>query len=371
MKKIITLLVFTLAVAVAPLRAEEKSLYTPQMFGVAKVKMEVSTNDGEYRFDVRNSRIGVKGNASERMNYAIQIDYNNEGSISILDSWVGYHVEGFAFKLGQQKIQFSTDLDRGPDSSPFSNRSFLAKYITTYYYTSANGSGYDATVKTMSSRDIGARIEYTIPKTTLKLSGGVFNGSGSNNPEWSSTANFVVRADVGGKEGFGAAASCYIGVTPTESYAKVISGAWVDVEQEQKIKMYDLYLRYTKGDLFLEAEYAQRRLDQNEFHLAQAYYVHGTYRFGINNNPIFKYFSPHLRWDAGYNIEYYDYSIGNLFRYTSNRMTYSMNFGLSEKRIKSELRLAYEDYFVKDKPGDISYNKLLQDKFTVEFVAAF
>ncbi|MFI3293031.1 MAG: porin [Rikenellaceae bacterium] len=371
MKKIITLFIFLLAVAVAPLRAEEQNLYTPQMFGVAKVKMELSTNDGEYRFDVRNSRIGVRGNASERMNYAIQIDYNNEGSISILDSWVGYHVEGFAFKLGQQKIQFSTDLDRGPDSSPFSNRSFLSKYITTYYYTEATASGYDVTVKTMSSRDIGARIEYTIPKTTIKLSGGVFNGSGSNNPEWSSTANIVARVDVGAKEGFGAAASCYIGVTPTVSYATFENGAWSDVVMDQKIRMYDAYVRYTKGDLFVEAEYAQRRLNQNEFHLAQAYYIHGTYRFQINDNPIFKYFAPHLRWDAGKNIEYYDYSIGDVFRYSSNRMTYSMNFGLSEKRIKSELRLAYEDYFVTAKPGDISYNKLLQDKFTIEFVAAF
>ncbi|MFI3281898.1 MAG: porin [Rikenellaceae bacterium] len=355
------------------LQAEEKSLYSPELYGVVKVKMELSTNNGEYRFDVRNSRIGVRGNASERMNYAIQIDYNNEGNISILDSWVGYHSEGFAFKLGQQKLQFSNDLDRGPDSSPFSNRSFLAKYLMSYYATTADESGYTSKVSTMSSRDIGAHMEYTIPKTTIKVAAGVFNGSGSNNPEWGRTANFVGRVDVGAKEGLAGSVSCYFGVTPTTSYATYDSNSdsFIDVEKNQKINMYDAYLRYTKDALFIEAEYAQRRLNQDEFHLLQAYYIHGTYRFTINNNPIFKYFSPHLRWDMGDGIEYYDYSIDDIFRYKSNRMTYSMNFGLSEKRIKSELRLAYEDYFVKRKPGDLSYNKLLQDKFTVEFVAAF
>ncbi len=373
MKKFLLLAVA--ALSSTTLRAEETNLYAPQIFGVVKVKMELSTNNGDYRFDVRNSRIGMKGNVSERMNYAIQIDYNNEGSVSILDSWVGYHSNGFEFKLGQQQLRFSTDLDRGPSSSPFSNRSFLAKYLTSYYYTSASdGNLNNPSIKTMSSRDIGAHVAYTIPKTSIKLSSGIFNGSGSNNPEWSNSANVVGRIDIGKKEGLGGAVSCYIGVTPSESYAAFDSSSneWINVSQNQQIKMYDAYLRYTKGELFLEAEYAQRRLSQNEFNLLQAYYIHGTYKFEIKNNPIFKYFAPHLRWDMGKNIEYYDYVAADpLFRYTSNRMTYSMNFGLSEKKIRSEMRLAFEDYFVKKKPKDLASNQLLQDKFTIEFVAAF
>ncbi len=324
MKKFFTFALAALSALCA--HAEEADLYAPEIFGVVKVKMELSTNNGEYRFDVRNSRIGVKGNASERMNYAIQIDYNNEGSISILDSWVGYHSGDFKFKLGQQPLQFSTDLDRGPASNPFSNRSFLSKYITTYFSTSADGDEIVSTVKTMSSRDIGAHIEYKIPSTIIKVSGGVFNGSGSNNPEWGSTANFVGRVDVGGAEGLRGSVSCYIGVTPSESYVIEENGSWVNSAENQKIKMYDAHLIYAKDNLFLEAEYAQRRIYQERLHLLQAYYIHGTYRFAIENNPIFKYFAPHLRWDMGKNVEYYDYSTDGIFNYTSNRMTYALIF---------------------------------------------
>ncbi len=367
---------FTLALAIlslSNLRAEQEEVFTPELFGVVKVKMEASTDNGEYRFDVRNSRIGVKGNASERMNYAIQIDYNNEGNISILDSWVGYHVEGFDIRLGQQQLQFSTDLDRGPSSSPFSNRSFLAKYITTYFKTTASADGMSVSngVSTMSSRDIGVHVGYKIPKTIIKLSGGLFNGSGSNSPEWGSSVNGVARVDIGGSSGLAGAVSYYGGVTPTDSYALYENDSWVNITQDQRIDMFDGYLRYIKGDLFCEAEYAQRRINQAGDHVMQAFYVHATYRIGVNDNPIFKYIAPHLRWDMGKNVEYYDNVTGDIFHYNAKRMTYAVNFGLSEKRIRSELRLAYEDYFLKEKPADFGVNKLLHDKFTIELVAAF
>lgn len=347
--------------------------YTPELYGVVKVKMEMSTDNGLYRFDVRNSRIGIKGNASERMKYAIQIDYNDEGSVSILDSWVGYSASGFEFKLGQQQHHFSVDTDRGPSSNPFSNRSFLAKYLTSYFGTTSNGTSYDSYVKTIGSRDIGAYMSYSIPNTIIKLSAGLFNGTGANNPEWSQNNNFIARLDIGGKEGLYGGVSWYTGQTKTTSEATLGSdGIYVDTPIKQLVDMYDGYIAYSKNDLFLEAEYAQRRIDNNgELYLLQAGYLHATYRIAIKNSEIFKYFSPHLRWDMGDNVDYYDYVTESIDRYTASRMTYSLNFGLSEKRIHSELRLAFEDYFVRDNPADFAENMLLHDKFTIEFVAAF
>lgn len=372
-QKIVLALAFTTIISSSIAEeSKDSNFYAPQLFGVAKVKMELSTDGGLYRFDVRNSRIGIMGNASERMNYAIQIDYNNEGKVSILDSWVGYHSGGLVFKLGQQQINFSNDLSRGPSSSPFSNRSFLSKYITTYFGTEVDGGVPENYVSTMGSRDIGATIGYKIPNSIIKLSGGLFNGSGANNPEWGDHVNFVGRLDLGGKEGLCGAVSCYVGKTPTVVTAVGNStSGWYEDDVDQKIQMYDAYVGYNKGNIFVEAEYAQRRIQQEGLHLMQAYYIHGSYHFSIKNSPIFKYFAPHLRWDRGANVEYLDAVTDDIFHYTSNRMTYSMNFGLSEKRIRSELRLAFEDYFVEEKPVDYSENMLLHDKFTVEFVAAF
>ncbi len=113
--------------------------YVPQVDGAVKVKLETDLYGGEYRFNVRNSRFGVRGNVSRNMTYRIQVDFNNEGKVSVLDSYVGYTAGGFGVQLGQQQYHFSTDLDRGPTTNMFANRSFLAKYLTGYYGSELSG----------------------------------------------------------------------------------------------------------------------------------------------------------------------------------------------------------------------------------------
>lgn len=110
---------------------EETISYRPEIFGAVKAKFETSLYDGSHRFNVRNSRMGVRGFASPNFKYAIQIDFSNEGKLSVLDSYVTYFSGGLEVTIGQQQYRFSTDLDRGPNSTIFSNRSFLSKYLTT------------------------------------------------------------------------------------------------------------------------------------------------------------------------------------------------------------------------------------------------
>ena len=98
----------------ASTKNESEVSYVPRVDGAVKAKLEVSLNDGEYRFNVRNTRFGVSGNVSRNMFYRIQVDFNNEGKLSILDSYAGYRTGGLDIRLGQQQYHFSTDLDRGP-----------------------------------------------------------------------------------------------------------------------------------------------------------------------------------------------------------------------------------------------------------------
>ena len=74
----------------------------PKIDGAIKAKMEIDLNRGEYRFNVRNSRFGVKGNVSRNMSYRLQVDFSNEGKVSILDSYVAYKIHGFEAIIGQQ-----------------------------------------------------------------------------------------------------------------------------------------------------------------------------------------------------------------------------------------------------------------------------
>lgn len=353
-------------------RETPKVDYTPQVFGAVKAKFELSTSNGEQRFNVRNSRIGVKGAVSNRMRYAVQIDFNNEGKISILDSYATYTVGGFELSLGQQQYKFSTDLDRGPSSNMFSNRSFIAKYLTTYIGSDVSDGKESYYVKNIGSRDIGALISYDFPKDLpLKLSVGAFNGSGANNPEWSRTMNFVAKLTIGARSGFGGAISYYGGNTPVLTKVEQGADGLKNVDFEQDINMWGGELHYVGRKFLIEAEYAQRRLQNDGLEMLHAAHVQGYYRFTLPSNQFADHVSPHLRWDMGRGIDFMNTQTKMQEKFNSNRITASVNIGLSEKIFRSEIRFGYEKFFVDDYASDFHVNPMLHDKMTIEFIASF
>ncbi len=351
-KNLLLTLLISLFLASGTAVAQESSSVslTPVIFGSVRAKYEQSTEADLHRFNVRNSRLGVKGFTSENMRYAMQIDFNNEGKVSILDSYVAYVAGNFELSLGQQQYHFNADLDRGPSSSLFSNRSFLSKYLTTYYDPGAND------VSTIGSRDIGALATYKFStEVPIAITAGLMNGSGANNPEWSNTVNYVGRVAVGGKSGLQVAASYYHGYTPLA----------------QKIEMYGAELRYAKDDFLVEAAFAERKLEQDGTQTITTAYLHGYHIFHLDNQTFADHIAPHLRWDMGNGIEFENQQSLLVDRYDASRITIALNIGLAKKWIGSEIRLAYEEYMVGTSHTDAAVNPLLQDKFTIEFIASF
>ncbi len=330
---------------------EEESVdLTPVIFGSVRAKYEQSTEADLHRFNVRNSRLGVKGYTSENMRYAIQIDFNNEGKVSILDSYVAYMAGNFELSLGQQHYHFNADLDRGPSSSLFSNRSFLSKYLTTYYDPTTND------VSTIGSRDIGAMASYKFDtKIPITLTAGLMNGTGANNPEWNENVNYIGRLAVGGKTGLQVAGSYYYGYTTLK----------------QEISMYGAELRYATADYLIEAAFAERKLQQDGTQTISTAYVHGYHKFYLNDKWGVDHIAPHLRWDMGNGIEFENQFDGLVDRYDASRITVALNIGFAKKWIGSEIRLSYEEYMVGTSHTDAAINPLLQDKFTIEFIASF
>ena len=356
-----------------PARKSNEISYLPQVYGAVKVKMELSTINGEYRFNVRNSRIGVKGFVSPNMRYAVQVDFNNEGKISILDSYVTYFRKNFEFSLGQQQYKFSTDLDRGPSSNMFANRSFIAKYLTSYYGSTLVGDATEEYVKTIGSRDIGALARYGFQAgIPIRITIGAFNGSGSNNPEWSKSVNLSTRLDIGQRDGLGGAVSFYTGRTPLDVHVIEANGVKKEEDFTQKIRMWGGELHYVGERFLIEAEVAQRILFDKAKDIITAAHIQGYYQFGLPKNSIAEHIAPIARWDTGHGIDFLNANTQMHDRFSANRMTIGVNFGLSPKLLKSELRLNYEKYFLgHHKPSDFAANKLLQDKFTIEVVASF
>lgn len=365
------LLFFLIAIA---LSANAQVDFKPKFDGSVKAKLELSLNDGNYRFNVRNSRFGFTGNTSKQVNYRFQIDFNNEGKISVLDSYIGFTKGGFNFRLGQQQYMFSTDLGRGP-TLLFTNRSFLAKYITSYNGTELSGGKSVDFVRTLGSRDLGAMASYKFSTDVpIKLYVGFFNGSGANNPEWGDTGNISTRFEMGStNKGLRGSVSFYQGFTPTHSRVENISGVLTSTEFNQKLRMIGGEFAYTNGSLTLESEYACRYLGSNN-EMMQAAFVQGWYQFKMPQTYIAKYLMPVFRWDIGSNIDYMNSKTKVSGAFDAQRLTAGLNIGLSNETdatVRTEFRISVEKYFVRDKPSDFSVNRLLHDKLSIEFVASF
>lgn len=349
------------------------AMYRPQLFGGVKAKVETSLYGGDYRFNVRHSRIGVKGLVSPQINYQMQIDFHNEGNLTVLDAYVGYKPwDNFEFILGQQQYGFSTDLSRGPSNNIFVNRSLLGKFLTSYYGPKLSGGVPTTVTESIGARDLGARVNYTLRKLPIKFVVGAFNGTGLNNPEWTNRVNLIGRVEVGRKEGFGVAVAHYNGYSSLYDVTQQSDGSWIsEHKRSQRMIMWGGEVHYIAGDFRIEAEYAQRELKgYGRSNMLTAGHVQGYYIFRMAERSRLSYIAPVGRWDIADNVDFINKDNG-LEKFTANRATIGINLGFSGSFIDSEIRLQFEKYFLDGKPSDYSRNPLLQDKLSLEFIANF
>lgn len=332
----------------------KSGFYTPQIYGVIFTTFATSLYDGATRFNVRNSRFGVKGNAANDLSYAMQIDFHNQGSISVLDAYVRYKRPNFDITLGQQHIHLSTELDRGPGNSITNTRSYATILSTAYYDVDEDGT---YSTDSFGSRDIGVYTSYTFQgKIPVAISAGAYNGLGVNTTEWSDRTNFITRVMLGSnKEGLYGGGSYY----------------WGDNTLGQDVSIVSAELSYKRGNLYVEGLYQQRRLQYVGLQLMQFGLIQGNYKLPLANSKLLSHVTPTFRWDFGDNLEYMNLLSDEVDKFNVNRLTPQVNIGFAGERIRSHLGISYEKIFMSRTPTDLSENPLLQDKFIVAFVAAF
>ncbi len=348
--------------ATTPSTSSESELpdgfFTPKVYGTVMTTFNASTYNGYARFNVRNSRFGVKGNASRDVSYLVQVDFSNQGSVSVLDSYLQYNKRDLVVMVGQQRINLSEDMMRGPSSCLFSSRSYAAVSSMSYLV----GDGSDFSISNMGSRDIGMYARYKLLKggcMPVTLGVGLFNGNGANNPEWDSTLNFTARVVLGDvKSGFSAGASLYTGK---------------NLESED-INVWTGEARYVTRNMMIESTYQQRRINSENIDLdiLQVANIQGYYKLFTPNCNAFEYVSPLLRWDIGDNVDYLLLETTELKRkLDSQRLTFAFNFHFKGEKLRSRLSVGYEKFFMQNPPADLDYNTLMHDKFTMAFVASF
>ncbi len=347
----ILLLAAALMAGAATAAAQES--YAPRISGLVKARFETDSHDGDSRFSVRNTRLGIDGFATQNIYYNTHIELNALGSLMVLDAYVGYRIGNFDLVLGQQSYKFSTELNRGAGGNYFANRSFIGKFISNYQ-------GFDGALYDIGPRDIGATLQYRGEwKIPVTFNIGAFNGSGLNNPTWNNHMNFVARIDANPFRGMRIAGSYYKGKVPT-------AASMTDIE------MWGAEAGYTHNGLIVEAEFTkryQRHTSGND--IMTAALVHAMYSFQFRPNEFARNITPQVRWDYGENIGFRNFATDTYDSFDAQRITVGLCIGLTDKLLRTEIRFNYDFYIMNDRPADFASNRLLHDKFTVELLTKF
>ncbi len=308
--------------------------FTIRFDGTIKAKYEVSATDGMMRFNVRNSRLGLRGEIGDYVAYRIQVELSNEGVFSPLDLYGTLKPwKGFYLHLGQTHVPFDNDYIISPNKTLFANRAFVGKFFTP------------------GSRDIGAVAGYKFRAgIPWEAQAGVFNGGKINNPQWTDRPSYAARLIAGTMQGWRSSVKIYR--YRSQTLDQFFWGA---------------DLRYATDRLRIETEVMHRHSYTLDRNLLGAY-LEGAYAFDFNALKIFHYLTPALRWDA------MGYQKGNNV-FDVNRLTAGLNFGLSKVPYKSTIRIDYEQYFVRKGTDFIDFEDrdthVADNKFTIELMLTF
>ena len=331
-------------VALSFTAAQDKSDYSPKIFGYVRAwhQTDFSTNQGA--FLVKMARLGAKGDVNEYAGYKILVDFTRLGKLStssttidgtkvltgasanfsdvLLDAEaIVKPVEGLSFSLGQFKVPFSTDNLRSGTDIDFVNRSLLTKVAP-------------------GLRDIGFMGTYAVKNgVPLQFNAGLFNGSGQNKTEDDKAVNYSLRASVIPVSGLSLAANYYGGQA---------SGA--------DLGIFDFGFDYKMGNAFFSGEFGQRNTKAaTKETTANSYFVYATYEFNFKDSFV-SGIVPALRYENyDPNTDLSDNEIGRI----------TAGVALQFAKIKfAQFRINYELFDYKD--GRENPNQLiieLQTKF--------
>ena len=300
--------------------------------GTLKNKFEYTPSTGKYRFDVRNSRLGLKGKITPKMDYRAQVELSNEGKFQVLDlSGTIRPFEGLSLTFGQTGIPIFNGYTTNPGTMIFANRTFLAKYYA-------------------GTRDIGLLATYELPvQFPVALDFGIFNGNVTNDPQWTDNFSYSARVSLGNMKGWRSTLKIY-------DYP---------LNEKTHYLLYGADLRYEASNWKVESEVMKRDDKINHIDLFSGY-LQGAYAFKIKNeNYLFNSVIPALRYDF---IDQYK----NDDTLDVNRYTFGLGFGIGKKYFNSILRLDYEIYDINQGLDFLQkYEEMDKSKFTIELVYVF
>jgi hypothetical protein len=316
----------------AQTNSEVQVNFKPKFRGTIRARGENDITESEGRFNVRNARAIVSGNANSWISYQMQVDLSDNGDFRVLDADIRLApVNNITITVGQTFIPFNVRHAVTPGTTMFANRALAHKHM---------GAG---------NRDIGvvANYRHLWGNFPINFSAAVFNGEGINKPVWDNNVGYAFRVMFG-----------------TMDYVQYSLKTY----QTDAVSLFSADFYYFNNGMTLETElmFGNYRPDGPYKEARLAWYLQAGQILDTdkqNKNRRVKYIEPIARWDM--------MGLTNANVSDAHRMTLGVNFGLDKTYRKAELRLNYEKYIVKGYMTGIYFGEnstVWHDKVTLELL---
>ncbi len=307
--KFITLAITSLAAA---LSAAAENQYIPKIGGVIRARYEQSFEDGRSRFQVRNARVNLTGRIANPIEYYLQADLCDRGSMKFLDGWVRFTpLDGFKIQAGQFRMPFGTDTFRGPANYIFSNRSFIGRDLCNY-------------------RAVGLQLSYTLPRFPLTVQAGMFNpGTITDHTPWTHDKAYSGKA------------------TAKFGDFSISAGAMSVIPDSVRMNLLGASVTYTHGRFLAEAEYLNEHYTGDQFNTCHGVNVFADYHMPVKWG-VFNQFSTQARFDVRTAYSNGIPDDANILTTTAppaRRITIGATLSYLKLPLRCDLRLNIEKYF--------------------------
>lgn len=299
--------------------SREKFSFLQKVNGTFRGFYQWSTATGQSRFTVRNARLSLSGAVLPKLDYYMQVDFCDAGSIRLLDVYARVKpAEGATVMLGQMRVPFSAAATRAPRD---------------YYFADV-----ELTAVFGNLRSVGVKGSYTIPGSfPLYIEGGVFNATDrSNHNVWQSALTYGVKTNV--RLG---------GFRPEVAFMSRVPGAR---DKAVRINMLNASLSWSCGGFFAEGEYIMRHYTGHSFDTSHAYSVFASWRWPVTL-PMADALSAQLRFDgltdASTGVLNTDRTLDNDIA-GRRRLTVGATAHYSYRGVGAKFMLNFEQYFYND-----------------------
>ncbi|MDE5971407.1 MAG: OprO/OprP family phosphate-selective porin [Muribaculaceae bacterium] len=293
--------------SVNAMAADDAVDYKPKFHGAVRARWEMDTREGDQRFQVRNARLTMEGNAASWAHYFVQTDLSDCGTMKILDAYGQLDIcKGLNFRAGQFRMPFGVETFRAPQNYIFANRSFMGKQVMNY-------------------RAVGARLAYTLPKTPLTLEFGAFNPATiTRQSGWSNTVAVAGKASWALGAGFTISAS-YASIKPYAQRANLIDGA----------------LLWQNNNWLVAGEYMYKHYCNDRFDPAHSWMAFADWHKNVSWGG-FNRWSVQGRWDGM--TRHHELTEQPPEQAARNRITVGSTLTYAFKMMHVDIRLNYEKY---------------------------